>query len=385
MTNRLLENIKPCLKQIADNSAITEKNYKVAPENISLLREAGLFKVFQPVAFGGVETSVADYAECIVEIAQSCSSSAWVGALFANHAHVIGLFSPQLQKEVWGNSPDALLSSSVAPLIEAERVDGGIQLSGKFGWSSGCNYADWAILGYKGINDLGQPGPCLAVVPKSDFKIIEDWCGEGLKGTGSHTLVLDNVFIPEHRTDSLFALNFGLSKGFGSHSELIFNAPFSPIFSLGFSAVAVGIALRFNKLFIDKTVNRTRAYNGAKVANNSKVHCRIGESANQTNAALTLLRNDWKEMDSRASSGQLPSMEDIMNWRTRQAYAVKMAGESVDRLFSAAGAGAWLATNPMQKLFRDIHIAGNHAQTDYDVASETYGRFLLELPMDNHY
>lgn len=385
MTNDLLKKISATLTTIAANAAATEDLRRVAPENIECLQQTGFFRSFQPKAYGGLEVSFTDYAECVVELAKHCASTAWAAALLANHSHALSLFTPQLQKEIWGDNPDAIACSSVAPLGQWESADGGILLSGQFAWSSGCNYADWAILGYKGTNNMGQPGPCFAVVPKKDYTILDNWDGAALRGTGSHTLILDKVFVPEHRTESLFALNFGLSRGFGSNDGKIYNAPFSPVFSLGFSAVALGVALRFLEVFKDKTKNRIRAYNAANVAQSTAAQMRLGESTNQTTAASALLRLDWAEIDNLAQSGELPTMDDIMNWRSRQAYAIKMAIESVDRLFSASGGGAWMRNNEMQRLFRDVHIAGSHAQTDYDIAAETYGRYLLELPMGNTY
>lgn len=385
MNQPLRDAIGPALSKIGANAEGTVRGRSMARENVELLRAAGFFRAFQPKAYGGLECSFSEYAACVIDIAKHCASTAWAAALLANHSHALALFSPSLQDAIWKTNPNALASSSVAPLGRWEPAEGGILLSGKFGWSSGCEYADWAILGFKGTNNMGQPGPCFAVVPRSSYTILDTWDSAALTGTGSHTIELNNVFVPDEHIESLFALNFGLARGFGHHSGTIFNAPFSPVFSLGFAAVALGIAYRFVDVFIEKTKNRIRAYNAANVGQSTAAQMRLGESANQIQAAHALLARDWADMDERARSGSLPGMDDIMNWRSRQAYAIKMATEAVDRLFAASGGGAWLNTNEMQRLFRDIHVAGAHAQTDYDVAAETYGKFLLEQPMGSSY
>jgi alkylation response protein AidB-like acyl-CoA dehydrogenase len=385
MSLRLREAVRSALSKIGANAEETVRRRSVAPENIELLRAAGFFRAFQPKAYGGMESSFSEYAECVIEIAKHCASTAWASALLANHSHALALFSRSLQDLIWASTPDAIASSSVAPLGRWEPAQGGILLSGKFGWSSGCEHADWAILGFKGTNNVGQPGPCFAVVPRSSYTILDTWDSAALVGTGSHTIELNNVFVPDEHIESLFALNFGLARGFGHHSGAIFNAPFSPVFSLGFAAVALGIAYRFVDVFIEKTKNRIRAYNSANVSHSTSAQMRLGESVNQIQAAHALLVRDWSDMDARAQSGSLPSMDDIMSWRSRQAYAIKMSIEAVDRLFAASGGAAWLNTNEMQRLFRDIHVAGSHAQTDYDVAAETYGKYLLEQPMGNSY
>lgn len=373
------------LPKIAANASLTEDLGRVPDENVELLRSMGFFKALQPKAFGGTEVDFPEYAECIIKIAEACPSTAWACALLANHSHGVAIYSERLQDEIWGDNPNALLSSSVAPLGKWEPASGGIRLSGNFGWSSGCEHADWAILGYMGTNNMRQPGPCFAIVPRSDYKILDDWDSMALTGTGSKTIQLDQVFVPNYRCESLFALNNGLTQGFGSHDGHIFHAPFSPVFSLGFAAVAIGIARRFADIFKEKTINRIRAYTGAREVESVPAHIRLAESINQTTSAYRLLQRDWAEMSACAKNRRFPTPDETLNWRCHQAYAVKMAIEAVDRMFAAGGGGAWYRNNEMQRLFRDVHITGSHAQTDYDIAAQTFGRYILGLPMDRKF
>jgi alkylation response protein AidB-like acyl-CoA dehydrogenase len=382
MESELRAHINAVLPDIRRNADRAEAERRVPDENVALLKTAGLFKALQPKAYGGLEIDFTQYGECLVDLAEACASTAWACGLLANHAHIVAQLSPEAQREVWGQDREALIASSVAPIGKSEPVPGGIRLHGSFGYSSGCDHASWAVVGYMGRNNLGQPAPCFAVVPKRDYRIVDDWNTAALRGTGSKTLQVDGAFVPDHRTEPLFGLNTGMSKGFRSHSGGIFLLPFAPVFSLAFSAVAVGIARRFEAVFIEKTKTRMRAYNGAKSVEDAAVHIRLAESSNQTTAALELLRRYWREMSEHGASGKLPAAEDVMKWRSYQAYATKLAIESVDRMMSAAGGSAWFNHSEMQRLFRDVHITGAHAHTDYGMASQTFGRFLIGLPMD---
>ena len=385
MDTGLRTRIKTILPEIRLNADRAEAERKVPEENVALLKTAGLFKALQPKAYGGSEVDFSEYGECLVDLAEACASTAWACGLLANHAHIVAQLSADAQRDVWGKDPEALIASSVAPVGKAELVPGGIRLTGSFGYSSGCDRASWAVLGYLGRNHLGQPGPCFAIVPKRDYRIVDDWNTAALRGTGSNTIQVEGAFVPDHRTESLFALNTGMSKGFRTHGAGIFLLPFAPVFSLAFSAVAVGSARRFQEVFIEKTKTRLRAYNGAKSVEDSAVHMRLAESANQTTAAHEMLRRYWREMSAHSASGRLPAAEDVMMWRSYQAYATKLAIESVDRLMAAAGGSAWFNSSEMQRLFRDVHITGAHAHTDYGMASQTFGRFLLGLPMDGRF
>ncbi|MFK5915070.1 MAG: acyl-CoA dehydrogenase family protein [Woeseiaceae bacterium] len=378
----LIDKIREILPTIHANAEKAENNRAVPTENIKLLHDIGFFRSLQPKAFGGFELGISEHAEAAVELAGACASTSWVGTLLANHSHGLGLFSHQAQQDVWGQDSDTLVSSSVAPLGIREKADGGIRLSGKFGWSSGCDHTQWAVLGYKDTNEYGQIGPMFALVPRSDYTILDDWDTTALSGTGSKTLVVDNVFVPEHRCESLISLNIGVSKGFGSHAGGLSYLPFSPVFSIGFSCVALGIGLRACEVYKEKISNRVRAYTGAKVAESAPAYMRLAESINQLTAAHQLLRKDWSEMDDCVNSKSMPDPERVLEWRVHQSYAVKMSIEAVDRLFAAAGGGSWFRSNEFQRLFRDVHICGSHAQTDFDVASKTYGHHLMGLPMN---
>lgn len=271
----------------------------------------------------------------------------------------------------------------MAPVGRGDPADGGIRLSGKFGWSSGCDHAAFAILGYLGKNALGQPGPCFALVPAKDFRIVDDWHSAALAGSGSKSIVVEEAFVPAHRCESLFALGTGTSQGYGSHSGRLYTLPFSPVFSLGFSAVAVGIARRFASLFTEKSKARRRSYTGARASDDASAQMRLAESVHQTAAAHELLRADWRAMSAQADRRKLPSSADVLRWRGHQAYGTKMAIEAVNRMMAGAGGSAWLLDNEMQRLFRDVQITGAHAQTEYGMASQTVGRALLELLPDS--
>ena len=378
----LYDNLTEILPMIQANAEKAERMAMVPPENIAQLQAAGFFRALQPKAYGGLEMPYPEYARCIALLAKACASTAWSSSLLANHAHGLALFSPQLQQEIWGDSADVLVSSSVAPLGKWSPAEGGIILSGRFGWSSGCDYADWAVLGYMGKNEMGQDGPCFAVVPRSDYQIIDDWDSQALRGTGSKSIVLEDVFVPHHRTESLFGLNFGLSAGYKFHDSDLFYTPFSAVFSLGFAAVALGIAERSIEVFTEKTKTRIRAYTGASEITNVPAQMGLAESVNQTRAAKVLLENDWQEMMAWAQERRMPPTSDLLNWRTQQSYAIKILIEAVSRLSLLSGGSAWLSVNEMQRLFRDIRIIGSHAQTDYSIASQTFGRHLLGLAAD---
>jgi len=379
----LLENLHNILPTIAANAARAEQDRMVPRENIDLLKGIGLHRAFQPRAYGGMELSLPEFAECIVQLAGACASTAWAFGLLCTHSHQLAMFPKQLQDEVWANSPDATASSSIAPFGKIEETEGGVIFNGEMGWSSGCDHAEWAIMGCRRKNAEGELLYCFAVLPRSDYDIRDDWYAAGMKGSGTKTLIVKDAFVPNHHMQFALDMMSGKSAGFGLYPDSkIFYAPYRPYFASGFSAVSLGIAERMLEAFREKTKNRVRAYTGASVGTATPALMRLAESTHQVAAARALLEKTWREHADYAQRQAYPDRTTLMFWRTNQGYAVKQCIQAVDRLFEAAGGTSWFDNNEMQRLFRDVHMTGAHAYTDYDVCAQILGRELMGLEPD---
>lgn len=380
----LYAKISAVLPEIAKRANLAEQDRVVPLENVATLKATGLHRVFQPKAYGGLEASMPEFTDCLIQVAGACASTAWAFGLMCTHNYMLAHFPKKLQDEVWADDRDATASSSIAPFGVIEEVDGGIILSGEFGWSSGCNHTEWAILGFHRLNAQGDKEHTFAIVPRNDYTIIDDWFATGARGTGSRTIAVKQAFVPEHRIQAVQAmLTEGASKG--SHlypDSKLFHAPYRPYFASVFAAIALGIAERALAVFKEQSQKRTRAYTGASVGSTAPILMRLGESTHQIAAARALMELTWEDHRIHAEARKFPSQKTAVQWRTNQAYAIKMCTEAVDRLFSAAGGSAWRENNEMQRLFRDVHIAASHAYTDYDLCSQAMGREQMGMAPD---
>ena len=382
-SNPLFEDLKAILPTIAANAQQAEVDRKVPAENIALLKGIGMHRAFQPKKFGGLEISLPEFADCVAALAGACPSTGWAMSLLCTHSHQLAMFAAQLQDEVWGANPDATASSSIAPFGRTEETEGGVTFSGEMGWSSGCDHAEWAIVGFRRKQVDAEPVYCFAVLPRSDYEIRDDWHAAGMRGSGSKTLIIKDVFVPNHRIQTAKDMMEGKSAGFGLYPDSkIFYAPYRPYFASGFAAISLGIAERMLEAYKEKTKNRVRAYTGVSVGTATPALMRLAESTHQVAAARAFLEKTWQEHAEHGERHQYPSRETLAFWRTNQAYAVKMCIQAVDRLFEAAGGTSWFDSNEMQRLFRDSHMTGAHAYTDYDVCAQILGRELMGLEPD---
>lgn len=379
----MLEKIQQILPQIAQNAETAEQLRRVPDENIKLLKEINFHRAFQPKVYGGLEMSLPDFANCIVTLAGACAGTAWAFSLLCTHSHQIAMFSKQLQDEIWLKDPNATASSSIAPFGKVEEVDGGIILNGDYGWSSGCDHAEYAIVGFNRFDTEGNKIYSFGVIPRSDYEIVDNWYAQAIKSSGSKMLKLVNVFIPEYRISKAKDMMEGKSAGFGLYPDSnIFYSPYRPYFASGFSAVSLGIAERMVEAFKEKQRNRVRAYTGVNVGLATPALMRIAESTHQVAAARALLEKTWEDHRIHGINHHYPNKETLAFWRTNQAYAVKMCIEAVDRLMAAAGATSFMDNSELQRLFRDSHMTGAHAYTDYDVCAQILGRELMGMEPD---
>jgi alkylation response protein AidB-like acyl-CoA dehydrogenase len=381
--NPLLNDLKAVLPQIAANASKAEELKKVPQENIDLLKSVGLHKAFLPKAYGGYEISLPEFCDCIAALAGACCSTAWAFSLLCTHNHQLAMFSKQMQDDIWAENPDATASSSIAPFGRYEEAEGGIIFNGDMKWSSGCDHAEWAIVGFLRDNAEGAKDYCFAVIPRSDYTILEDWDAMAMKGSGTKTLAIKDAFVPEHRIQKAKDMMEGKSAGFGLYPDSkIFYAPYRPYFASGFAAMGLGVAERMLKVFKEITETRVRAYTGAKVGAATPALMRLAESTHQVMAARALMEKTWEEHAEFAEAKRYPTREELAYWRTNQAYSVKICIEAVDRLFNALGANQWYLDKEAQRLFRDSHMTGAHAYTDYDVCAQILGREIMGLEPD---
>lgn len=379
----MLGNVHAILPDIAARAVACEEARVVPTENMRALRDAGFLGGFKPVRYGGIEAAPGVMFQAASDIATVCASTAWVAQLMAVHAHAIAYYDPRLQEEIWGSDQDALVGSSVAPMGKVEPVEGGYRLSGRYSWSSGCDHASWLLLGgYLAGPEPGQRLHALFAVPRSDFEIVDTWFAAALKGTGSKDIVVDDIFVPDYRVETMLALGTGTARGYGTHRGDIFTLPFQSIFASGFSAVAFGIARAALDHYKNRLAGRVRAYTGAQVALSPPAFMHLAHAHHEITAARAILEDEWRAFEEQAKSREQAEMDTVIRWRTVLPYVTKLCVSAVDELMAASGGGAILDSSPLQRCFRDVHGAAAHAVCDYDIALQIAGRHLIGAEPD---
>jgi 3-hydroxy-9,10-secoandrosta-1,3,5(10)-triene-9,17-dione monooxygenase len=341
---------------------------------------SGLHRIFQPERYGGFELDFAVQLDLGMALGGACASTAWVALFYAHHPFVVGMLAQTAQDEVWGRNPDALIANAFfSEDSRCERVDGGFVLDGRWLLSSGVHHADWNNLNVLVPQHAGPPEHRFMLVPRADYRILDDWQSLGLAGTGSHSIHLANVFVPEHRTLPTVLRD---DRPAGAQPANLYRLPLMAVLPAGAAVTAPGVAQGALEAICARLSGR-RNVAGTRIAELGTVHVRIAEAAAEIDAAVSLLRCDLQEIDGDASVDVAPTVLQRARYRRDWAYAVLLAQRAIDRLHPLLGARGLVEDEYIQRAWRDIHAQGSHAALAWDIQAQHHGRALLGLPLSD--
>jgi 3-hydroxy-9,10-secoandrosta-1,3,5(10)-triene-9,17-dione monooxygenase len=340
--------------------------------------------MLQPARVGGSELPFRAICELTAMIGQGCGSTAWVLANLAAHHWLLGMWHPEAQDEIWGASPDSLISSAMifAP-GRAQRVSGGYRLSGRWPFSSGIDPSTWNMFGGIVVDEeTGLNEPRMFLVPVRDYTIIDTWQVIGLAGTGSKDVEVSDVFVPAYRTLATERIKGGPNRGSELNPGTLYKLPAVSLFAFAIGGVSLGIARGAIQDFTETTRTRRSAYTGRNIADFTNIQVHLAEASALTDAAEAIMLRDCDEAMRITEAGVVPSLEQRARYRRDGAFAATMCTKAVDLLLAATGGGAIYERNPIQRAFRDVHAANAHYVLNWDLNGAVYGRVALGLPPD---
>jgi 3-hydroxy-9,10-secoandrosta-1,3,5(10)-triene-9,17-dione monooxygenase len=376
----VLERARRLIPRLSERAPAAAAARKLPPDTIAEYRGAGILRILQPRRFGGMQGRFSLFSRIVEELTWGCASSAWVYAVLAEHQWIIAQYPEQAQIDVWGGDPEAVASSSLAPRAAAKRVSGGWRLSGRYTFSSGCDYAQWAIIGAF-LGEMGDPRTiAYLLVPLGEIEIDDDWQVLGLLGTGSKSLILRDVFVPAHRVVMVSDLFAGTPPGAEVHPDYpVLRAPRGYLVS--YSLPPVAIALGQRALAVARARLAGRVSRGVRrLADSEFVQITLGEAAAAIDAATLSLRSGRKESTAEVSSGRKITEAEALRARRNMTYAQHQVGWAVERLCELDGARWVYDSDELGTIRRDLMIVLTHTAASRQAAMVPYGQMLLKEP-----
>ena len=381
-SHEVLQRIDALLPSFRDRAQETEDLRRIPDDSIKALQEAGFFKLVQPSQWGGFECDPVTFYTAVRNVASACGSTGWVAGILGIHNWHLALFSQQAQEDVWGADTDVRISSSYAPMGAGEVVDGGYKVNGAWAWSSGSDHATWVVVGGPVIKD-GRPvdfGSFL--IPRSEYEIDDVWNVVGLRGTGSNTVVVKDVFVPRHRFLSFKTMNDLASPGLELNTAPVYKMPWGTIHPTTISTPIVGMAYGAYDAHVEHQGRRVRAaYAGEKAKDDPFAKIRVAEAASDIDAAWRQLSGNVADEYACLLAGKDVPIEMRLRARRDQVRATGRAIASIDRLFENSGATALANGTPIQRFWRDAHAGRVHAANDAERAYVMFGGAEFGLPL----
>ncbi len=380
LRTELLERARSLVPRLRGRALQADRDRGIPIATHLEFQEAGFYKIFQPARYGGYELPVGFMVEMCAELGRGCGSSAWVFSNLAGQSTIVGTHSPRAQDEVWAEHPGNLVASSFPTGGgTARRVDGGIIVNGLYSFASGVDFAQWENLQVFIPNDGCPPDHRFALVPKSDYTIKDDWYSTGLSGTGSRSVALDNVFIPEYRLLDVTKVGGPEDPVVDFHPGALYRLhPMSGAAKF-FPGPAIGIARGALEL-IEEELRGRRSAVGIPLAELPTAQARIAEAGAEIDAAYALMLHDSAEAMQYAATGDRAPVLARARWRRDNAFAGQLCMRAVERLHPLAGGRGLNRDSLFQLAWRDIHAAVQQITMAWDIQSVNCGRVQLGLP-----
>ena len=355
---------------------------QIPPELLRQLEQAGVFSLAIPRAYGGLQSSMTTWMEVITEIGRGDGGVAWAATLLNSCSWIVAaLFSKQVADEVFGQ-PGARVSGVLSPRnCKARRVDGGYLVEeGVWSFNSGVHHAHWDILGIPFPNEAGEiVGRGMGLVPASDVTILDDWDTIGLRGSGSSSVSMKNVFIPDYRVFSMADAFSGNYQG-GFRDQPLYRAAFMPVLAIILAFPVLGLAMHMLEEVLRQLPNRAIPYTGYKKQAEAPVtHLQLGEASAKIEAAKLMVADACQMIDDHAQRGVMMPELDRGRVRLFTGVADRYAWDAVDMLASTAGGSLARRGNVLNRIWQDVRCASMHGIASPTANIELYGRLLCGL------
>jgi indole-3-acetate monooxygenase len=340
---------------------------RLPPDLVSALRDSGLLRGGAPVEVEGLELPPATALRCAEEVARGDASAGWCVSIAITSSLLVAYLPPVSRDELFGGGR-GVAAGVWAPHGKGKPVAGGVVVSGRWAFCSGITHADVMFAGC-----LLEDRPAVVALPIAELQVLDTWHTLGLRGTGSHDAVADDVFVPDERVVSLF-------DGPLITRPLYRFPPFG-FFAACITAAAMGNARAAIEDFVELANTKKGVASTRTLAERPTIQAAVAAAESALEGARALY---YQAIDAtwRASQDELPvPVEARARLRLAATHGVRTAADVVRTMYDLAGGSAIYDGGPLQRRFRDAFTATAHFQVN-QASRELPGRILLGQPAD---
>jgi alkylation response protein AidB-like acyl-CoA dehydrogenase len=364
---------------VRSHAGWTESSRRLHDEVIEALSDAGIFRMRTPVRYGGYECGTAAVVDVLTELAKGDGSTAWIAGVNAITTWMACLLPDEVQDEIF-SAGDVRLCGTLSPSGMGLPADGGIVLTGKWGFISGALHSHWQVIVAMAPAPDGNLWPIMTVVPIADLQIIDDWDTFGLRGTGSVTTVAQDVFVPQQRILPLPAVLTEQYASQANAASAAYRTPLLPTASALSVGTPVGLAAAALEAFFERLPDRKITYTSYEKQGEAPItHLQVAEAAMLADEAAFHARRLADLVDQKGADAASWVIEERARARADMGRACQLAQSAVEVLAKASGGSAVYSDVAIQRIVRDMNAINLHALMHPDTNAELYGRILCGL------
>lgn len=366
---------------LRERSTETDRLARLPEATVADLEEARLFEITTPRLYGGLQLDVRSYMDAMVELGRGDASISWAATLInINNWFVATLFPLQVSEEVFAK-PGTRVAAVLQPRsCKVRRVSGGFHIEeGLWAFNSGIYHAQWDMLGFPARDEAGAY-LAFALLPLSDIQILDDWDTIGIRGSGSSSVAVRDVFVPDIRVARADSAQPGKYNSTQLEHEWLYRAAFIPLGQIIIAFPALGAGLGALDAFMAQLPRRAIAYSPySKQAEAPVTHLQLGEASAKIDTARMIIEHAADEIQCHAKAGSVMDQMSQARIRRDAGFASRLIWEGIDILAGASGGSFASVANPLNRIWRDARVAGLHATLVPSTVFELYGRMMCGL------
>ena len=376
----LVESATSLIPKLRDLSLEIDRNSEISDEVIEDLRSNGLLKVLRPEIFGGYQTNMRTYTEVVTEISRGNGSAGWFVSLSNIRDYMISYaFGQKALDEIFGEGQDVILAGNFKPIkCDIEKAEGGYLIKeAQWPFVSGSPHADWFYFGFPVDDGKGGMEMAIMVLPRHEVTVLNDWNVMGLRGSGSNSVKVENVFLPEHRVSLDRLARQGEYMIEPLRDIPLYQTPFVPSLTLSIVAPALGLAQAAMDLHMER-VEKAGIGNTfyAKMSEAPITHMQVAQAQLKIDSAELHLYRAVDMLDDYSVRGLQLTMEEGIRMKADFGYVNQLCKAAIDLLTEGAGSVFSYNNNLFQLVYRDFLSMHLHGFITPSSLIETYGRVM---------
>jgi alkylation response protein AidB-like acyl-CoA dehydrogenase len=381
----LRSRVAEALPVLRRNARWNDENRRLHEDTLGVLLDTGVTRMRVPLRYGGHESDANTLVRTVGELARGDGAAAWNTAVWAMGAWLAGLFPDHVQDEVFGD-PDVRVCGVLSPTATARQDGGDLVVDGRWAFISGALHSQWqVVLAMAPTPDGAGVWPVLALVPMAQLGVVDDWYTSGLRGTGSVTTVAEGVRVP---LDRVLPMPLVLQEQYASRRNAdspVWRAPMMATGCGSFIGVAASMVREAISGFLGRLDHKI-TYTDYESSRTAPItHHKVAEAVYLADEAEFHAQRLADLLDRKGLEGAPWDLAERVAARAALGRVFRLAESAVDVLATGSGGSSLYATEPIQRIRRDVQALNLHALMHPDTNAELYGRVLCGVEPNTAY